>query len=1042
MWVGNNGDGSNNPITGGQGLIWPKGSGKGAIFEDGPVIGGKINNLVYLSGSKYRHGLQAGKIINGLPDDTKNPKYRIYKIQKNWSTSIDAKRLKDNYDNWPGDDGAPYIDKNSNGKWDKGIDEPKFISDQQLWFVMNDMDSNKTKNFSGTKPMGLEIQCLVFGYDIQGALGNVVFKKFIIINKGENDIDSMYLSYWSDPDLGSGIDDRSGCDTTLNLAFCYNGGQVDAVYGVACPAVGYDIIQGPIVAGLYSDLANWNFGKRKGYRNLGMTSFHPISCGGPQELGDCPQGDYSGAVMWFNIMKSATLDNSILINPVTNLPTKFIFDGDPVTGTGWLDGDGKPSWNTIGCGDRYHIQSSGPFIMMKGDTQEVIIAIVVGQGSDRLSSITSMKSNTLSVKWLFENGLLINQQNLTFTAAKNGELPSAQSLIIKYNLGKISGWNMSDKPTWLDVSKSNGSGEDTIQVSINTTNLNEGIYSGKILISFSGSTIGQQEVEVKLIIEPNPPKINLSTKTLIFNAVKNTFKPASKKVYINNSGGSSLDWGAYSNSSWLDIIPGSGKESDSISVKVTTTDFPPGEYDAEIYINAIAINNPEVINVKYIIDPLIFGDTIKVEKTGKNEASFYPIVLDKSKLNGHSYEISFDTINNNTHEVVLWKVIDLTTGELKTINYNFSGYGEYPLIDGVYLKVVGPTKTGLRSDDDPILRGWIWEPGPPDGNNRFIKSNSYGDLGLDCFGPTSGGLYNSIGYPHNWYGVISLQGYQCKKVEIRFSSDPLKQQKGYRYLSGASSAIADSAYIPFIKNKVGGYPYQDYVNMPFTVWDVEENPPVQLVCGFLEYNKAKPDGNVDGKWRPTASSTGGREYFFIFSSPYTINPDAKYMVDMSSAKLDIMYQGIVVERSTDYPFPNDPVANVEAKLTLIPYHPITKYDKFKFTSSSLASVNDKKDITEVLQYKLYQNYPNPFNPSTIIKYDIPENAFVTIKIYSSIGQEIETLVNQKQDKGRYEINWKPKNLSSGIYFYKFVVSGSNPLRTERYNEYRKMLYIK
>jgi len=85
-------------------------------------------------------------------------------------------------------------------------------------------------------------------------------------------------------------------------------------------------------------------------------------------------------------------------------------------------------------------------------------------------------------------------------------------------------------------------------------------------------------------------------------------------------------------------------------------------------------------------------------------------------------------------------------------------------------------------------------------------------------------------------------------------------------------------------------------------------------------------------------------------------------------------------------------------------------------------------------YTLEQNYPNPFNPSTIIRYSIPNNEFVTLKIYNILGKEIATLVNQKQSGGTYEINFDASNLTSGIYFYQ--------ISTSDFNQVRKMMLIK
>jgi hypothetical protein len=74
-------------------------------------------------------------------------------------------------------------------------------------------------------------------------------------------------------------------------------------------------------------------------------------------------------------------------------------------------------------------------------------------------------------------------------------------------------------------------------------------------------------------------------------------------------------------------------------------------------------------------------------------------------------------------------------------------------------------------------------------------------------------------------------------------------------------------------------------------------------------------------------------------------------------------------------------------------------------------------------YYLSQNYPNPFNPTTNIYYQISNNSFVSLKIYNITGEEISTLVNQKQEAGSYQVTFDGSSLASGIYFYK-IKAGS------------------
>jgi hypothetical protein len=85
-------------------------------------------------------------------------------------------------------------------------------------------------------------------------------------------------------------------------------------------------------------------------------------------------------------------------------------------------------------------------------------------------------------------------------------------------------------------------------------------------------------------------------------------------------------------------------------------------------------------------------------------------------------------------------------------------------------------------------------------------------------------------------------------------------------------------------------------------------------------------------------------------------------------------------------------------------------------------------------YSLSQNYPNPFNPSTTLRYGIPEESNVTLKIYNMLGQEVATLVNQKQAQGYYDVNFNASRLSTGVYIYR-IEAGS-------YVSVKKMMLLK
>jgi len=107
------------------------------------------------------------------------------------------------------------------------------------------------------------------------------------------------------------------------------------------------------------------------------------------------------------------------------------------------------------------------------------------------------------------------------------------------------------------------------------------------------------------------------------------------------------------------------------------------------------------------------------------------------------------------------------------------------------------------------------------------------------------------------------------------------------------------------------------------------------------------------------------------------------------------------------------------------------------------TVTYSKEITvEIglpLSYSLEQNYPNPFNPTTSIKYALPYDGQVSLKIYSPVGEEIATLVNGIQKAGNYNVMWNGKNthnvsVPTGVYIYR--------IEPERFTSSRKMLMLK
>ncbi len=97
----------------------------------------------------------------------------------------------------------------------------------------------------------------------------------------------------------------------------------------------------------------------------------------------------------------------------------------------------------------------------------------------------------------------------------------------------------------------------------------------------------------------------------------------------------------------------------------------------------------------------------------------------------------------------------------------------------------------------------------------------------------------------------------------------------------------------------------------------------------------------------------------------------------------------------------------------------------------------KINISPFLDYELSPNFPNPFSKSTEIRYELPEDGFVTLKAYNVLGQEIKTMVSTNQKAGSYSIRFDGSGLDAGTYSYKIEVEG----RTREYKASHLMIII-
>ena len=399
-----------NETFSGNGYLVPKSSNVSPLFASSIWIGGKVDGQLRVSGSRYtRYELWPGPLNAGaaLPNPTDCSAYdRIFVVSReDVVRHLRTGEATDDLRDWPVDWGAPVLDGDGiedNYNLDGG-DQPAIMGDQMVWWVMNDVGNVHEE--TGSDPLGIEVQVSAFAL-VGGSVfaRQMTFYRYVLVNRSSNMIDSMYVTLFSDPDLGDAHDDHVGSDTTFNMGIVYNGDNDDAAYGNP-PALGFQFVQGPV--GLVNGLDDDGDGVvDESDERLGMTSAMWV-CSGCNELGT---HDPRTRQEYYYMMKGRWKDGE----PMTEAglgyqsggpETTFVWSGDPVSGECW-SAENDCLGGQVQASDMRVIVSTGPFQLEPGELEELVIALPFGQGSDRLDSVTKLRYAAEIAQNAWDFGLL------------------------------------------------------------------------------------------------------------------------------------------------------------------------------------------------------------------------------------------------------------------------------------------------------------------------------------------------------------------------------------------------------------------------------------------------------------------------------------------------------------------------------------------------------------------------------------------------------------------------------------------------------------
>ncbi len=443
----------------------PKDGQANAIFASGIWLGGlDEDEQLRFAGTAYGPFEYFPGPLNELGDPPSDcSEYdRIFNVTlEDIKQYENTGQLTDDIRDWPAHLGAPVVDGDGiEANYNlAGGDRPHITGDQMLWWVMNDVGG--VKEWSKTEPMGVEIQASAFAFHTNNALDNTTFFRYRIENKGNVEMRDLFFGIWADPDLGNAADDFVGSDSTLGMAIAYNGDDIDEGfdgYGDRPAAVGFDFVQGPLVPATRPgtiwtdpDGSMYPGRERRGtYAVFYYTSDSSV-------IGN-PDGDTNDP---YNYLRAIWRDNS----PMTyggngylgSEVTTYVFSGDAAKREYWSEEnrDGLGSRNTPA--DRRFLLSTGPFNLLRGDVQEIVVAIVWSRSSSRLASYSQLKEDDIFVQNAFNNNFSEPEQVstpvLSAQPVDNGVVlewsnpPESNNFLERYD---AQSWTVVPNPPTLD----------------------------------------------------------------------------------------------------------------------------------------------------------------------------------------------------------------------------------------------------------------------------------------------------------------------------------------------------------------------------------------------------------------------------------------------------------------------------------------------------------------------------------------------------------------------------------------------------------------
>ncbi len=963
-FIRNNGSFNRDPGSGSSGFEWPKNSGNYAIYASGLWMGAKTpDGVVRVAIAEYSYEYEAGPIAPGV--NPQDDRWRVYKIKRG-----DNALNNPDYANWPFDDGAPAL-RNYNNTADS-LDEngnriPLLLGDMTVWCVFNDNNPAVHVN-QKTPPLGVEVQLTAWAYNRGDALGDAIFYRWKLINKGGRQLDSMYVCIWADPDVGDSGDDYDGCDTTLGLGYTYNGATVDGVYGIKVPATGFDFLQGPIVPspGDVAVLPDGTILPDK--KILKMTSYLKYN-NDNSDLGNPQTG-----IETYNYFRGLTRTGLDILDPNGN-KAMFMYPGDPTqpsSATNWIE--------TGATGDRRFMMSTGPFTMAPGDTQVIVAGNLIAVGSDNLSSVTALKQADQLVQTAYNLDFKLPQPP---PAPKVEYAPISNGVILTW--GKDENYaDAIESYEAVDKIAAAGGIEDTVyrfQGYVVYQFQNAAGANPKIVETFDVVDVPAVGVVYDDVFDPDlgyyvhkPVKFGSDkgiSRSIVIKKDAYTGLPlVNEKTYYFAVTSYSYNKGS---------IPKTLESAVNIIAVRPRQPMMGNSFNATGY-DSLGTPNP-VANYRKTVPRV----------QGSSDGFVIAKIIQPDSVTGDTYEVRF----TETGGELSYNIVNVTKNTTIVTNRTAMADDEnHPIRDGIMFKVVEPPH-----ELNPAFGDGGVEVEPADPNQWWLAPN--GDV---------------WGMPY-FYGGIDLGSHIDHYLGFTSNSLPFNQYKKVRIIFDSTN----KAYVHrYRRTNVGGvtrYRFQDMAYIGIQAWDITDpNNPRQLSLAWR-------DQNNDGQYTPAlgVDNTAEESYLevLIVSPRLYDGSNPVYGPEGGPWEEDAMYI-LALGRIPDKNFFESPMA-----ITIQPYYGFSTSDVYRIETANYKATPGDVAVAKT-QIERINVVPNPYfgaNAYEQNQFDrkvritnLPAKA--TIRIFNLMGELVKKI--EKNDPATSTVDWDLNNtndlpVASGMY---------------------------